>query len=152
MAGKHEYKVLTGAFGRDDLLEQGKNNAVNWQEDKHEGVNWLRFSRALIDHIDQGKPFHMDDADPEMLNQMLDQYHQIRDMHKQTMVPHVRAAMSKIHSLRGDTSADPMSYLNEAYDHLEANGGHSWAEKVRTLTNLNNHIKKLSDRIHSTGQ
>lgn len=144
--GKQQYKVLTNSFGRDYLLDQGKQNGVSWAEDKHEGKNWMRFSRALISHIDKGQPFDTDNADPDMLQQMKDQYHQLRDMHKQTMIPLLRGAMAKLHS-DGDGTKSPMDYLPEAYKHLDANGGHVWADKLMTLQHLNKQIKGISDRL-----
>jgi hypothetical protein len=145
--GKHEFKVLSNAYDKNSLIEQGKQNGVNWTEDKHEGKNWMRFSSALVRHLDEGNDFDIEDSNPDSLNQMKDLYHQLRDLHKQSMVPHVRAAMSKIHSEKGDDSKHPMDYLDDAYNHLDANGGHIWAEKVRTLNHFNQQIKKLSDKI-----
>lgn len=145
-SGKHEYAVLTKNMDRNTLIELGKQNGVSWKEDKDEGINWMRFSRAMISHIDQGKPFETDNADPELLQSMKDNYHQLRDMHKQTMIPHIRAAIAKLHS-EGDTTKSPMDYLPEAMSHLDANGGHVWSDKLRVLDHFNNQIRRLSDRL-----
>lgn len=144
--GREEYKVLKNTFDRESLLEQGKQNGVSWKEDKHDGVNWMRFSNALISHIDKGQPFDCDNADQGMVQQMKDHYHQLRDMHKQTMIPHIRGAMAKLYQ-DGDKSKSPMDYLSEAYNHLDANGGSVWGEKLNTLHHLNTQIKKLSDKL-----
>jgi len=150
-AGKFHYKALTNAYGKDHLLEQGRINGVDWQEHSHEGVNWMRFSGALHRHLDGGKDFHVDNTDPQTLATMLGHYKGLRDAHKQTMIPHVRAAMAKLHADGGDGSKGPMDYLHEAYSHLEANGGHHWSEKVHSLNHLNNHISKLTDRLGGMG-
>lgn len=148
MKGINHYRVLSNAYGRKELLEMGKNNGLSWQEDNgREGVNWMRFSRALVKHLDEGKHFDTDSTDTESLQSMLDQYTQLRDMHKQTMIPHVRAGLSKLHAKGEITSKDPMEYLPQVYDHLDANGGHIWAEKVRTLSNLNSQIKNITEKL-----
>lgn len=151
MAGNIHHKVLSNAFGREHLLEQGKRNGVQWQEDSHEGVNWMRFSGAVSRHMDEGKDFHIDDSDPALLNQMLTHYKLLKEMHKRTMVPHVRAAMQKLRMDSNDGSKGDMDYLNEAYAHLDANGGHHWSEKVSGLHSLNHHINHLTERLSKMG-
>lgn len=150
-AGKFHHKALTNAYHKDHILSQGRVNGVDWQEHKHEGVNWMRFSTALQRHLDEGKEFHMDNTDPEALKQMLAGYQSIRDSHKSTMIPHIRAAMAKLHSEHNDGSLSHMHFLDKAYEHLEANGGHAWAEKVSVLSSLNKHINKLTERLKSMG-
>jgi hypothetical protein len=49
----------------------------------------------------------------------------------------------------GDKSKSPMDYLQDAYNHLDANGGAVWGEKLNTLHHLNKQIKKLSDKLTS---
>lgn len=149
--GQHLYNVLTTAFDRDHLLQRGKDQGVGWNEDNHEGVNWMRFSRSLTRHLSDGKEFHVDETDPGTLQHMVDHLCHIRDLHKQTMVPHVRAAMTKLQS--DDQTGNHkhyMEYLSNAYNHLDANGGHVWLEKVNTLRGLNSHINKLKHRIAHT--
>ena len=53
----HHYKVLTSAFSRTHLLDQGTKNGVRWEENGHEGVNWMRFSNALDKHLSANQPF-----------------------------------------------------------------------------------------------
>jgi hypothetical protein len=150
MAGIHHYHALTSAYPREHLIEQGKLNGIKWEEHSHEGVNWLRFNTALRNHLDNGNDFYPDNAHPEGLKTMLNHYVQLKEMHKQSMVPHVRAAMSKLYSERGNSS-DPKSLLQDAYKHLDSNGGHVWSEKVATLHNINTQITKLSNRLKSLG-
>lgn len=151
MAGKHQYKVLTNALGREHLLEHGVNNGVDWNEDSHEGVNWMRFSRALVTHLDQGKQFDVDHVDPNILNKMAQHYMNLRELHKQTMIPHVRAAMSRLRSQDVSTHKGDMEYLHDAYDHLDKHGGHDWAEKVRTLHHLNTKIDEIQGKLERRG-
>ena len=149
MSGIHHYKALTEAYPQEHLIEQGKLNGISWDEHNHSGINWMRFSRALTHHLDSGKEFHHDNAHPEGIKTMLSHYSQLREVHKQSMVPHVRAAMVKLHS--ANSSMHPDELLSAAYKHLEANGGHAWAEKVATLHNINTQIGKLSSRLKDLG-
>ena len=150
MAGKHHYNALTEAYPKDHLMEQGKLNGIHWEEHDHPGVNWLRFSAALQRHLDSGKDFYPDNAHPEGIRTMLNHYVHLRELHKQSMVPHIRAAMSKLYMDRG-SNGNPEDLLPETYKHLEANGGHVWADKMSTLHQLNSQIAKLSDRLKSSG-
>lgn len=150
-AGKYHHTALTNAYSKDSLLEHGRSNGIDWQEHTDSDINWLRFSTALGRHLDKGNEFHMDNADPEVLKQMLGQYKALRDTHKQTMIPHVRAAMAKLHAEHGDGSKSHMDFLQDSYDHLEANGGHHWSEKVNVLSSLNKHINKITERLTSMG-
>lgn len=148
----HHYKVLTSAFSRTHLLDQGTKNGVRWEENGHEGVNWMRFSNALDKHLSANQPFHTDDADVQTLKQMHQQYTQIRETHKKTMIPHVRGAMQRLKEK--DTTGmgkHHTEYLQQAYAHLDANGGHHWAEKVSTLHHLNSKIKGLTERLSAKG-
>lgn len=151
MAGKHHYSALTTAYPREHLLEQGKLNGIKWDEHNHEGVNWMRFSHALHHHIDSGREFYPDNAHPEGIKTMLNHYTHLRELHKQSMVPHVRAAMSKLHAERGQSSTHPNDLIHDAYKHLDSNGGHVWTEKVATLHQLNTQIGKLSNRLKDLG-
>lgn len=151
MHGKYQYQVLSNAYGRDHIIEQSKANNIPWEEHSHKGVNWMRASGALVNHIDQGRDFHMENTDPIVLRRMHKHYEGLREMHKQTMIPHVRAAMHKLHENSNEPHRNPMDFLPEAYKHLEANGGHYWAEKIHTLNHLNNHIKKLSTKLTDLG-
>jgi len=150
MSAKHHYNALVSAYPRDHLMEQGKLNGITWEEHNNEGINWMRFSRSLQTHLDSGKDFYPDNAHPEGIKTMLNHYVQLRELHKQSMVPHLRAAMSKLHLERGNSS-DTKGLLDDAYKHLEANGGHIWAEKVSTLHNINTQISKLSNRLKEIG-
>jgi hypothetical protein len=149
--GRFHHAALTGAYDKSHLLEHGRSNGIDWQEDGHEGVNWLRFSTALHRHLDGGGQFHLDNGDPEALKTMLNNYRGILDAHKKTMVPHVRAAMAKLYMEHGDGSKSHMDFLKDAYEHLEANGGHQWAEKVSVLSNLNKHVNSLTERLSNMG-
>lgn len=152
MAGRHHYNALTMAYPRDHLIEQGKRNGVSWEEHGHEGVNWLRFSRALHTHLDSGKEMHVDNAHPDGVRTMLNHYVHLRELHKQSMIPHIRATMSKLRSELGDAASDPNKLMQDAYKHLDANGGHAWAEKVSTLHQFNTQIGKLGERLKEFGQ
>lgn len=143
-----QYKVLTTAYSRAHLLDQGKKNGVDWEEDKqNEGINWLRFSTALIKFFKAGNSFYTDDSDAESLQLMLNNYKSIRELHKRTMIPLVRAAMSKLASNTGTHVVRPMELLPEAYKHLDNYGGQDWSNKVSTLVQLNNSIKYLTKRL-----
>ncbi|MMZ43535.1 hypothetical protein D1872_50910 [compost metagenome] len=150
-AGRFHHSALTTAYNREHLVERGRANGVDWQEHGHEGINWMRFSTALHKHLDDGNEFHMDNDNPETLKQMLGHYTALRETHKQTMVPHIRAAMAKLHADHGDGTMSHMDFLDQAYEHLEANGGHHWAEKVSVLSSLNKHINRLTDRLTKMG-
>lgn len=147
MKGKHHYSVLTRTHTKDQILKHAKANGVTWEESPHEGVNWLRASSAIISHVDRGNDFHTDGLDKNTAQKMHKLYTQIRDYHKKTMTPHLRSAMSKLHSEKGDATTPPMDLLSEAHEHLNANGGHVWVEKVHTLVHLNKKIKHLESRM-----
>lgn len=148
----HHYKVMTNAFSREHLLDQGTKNGVRWEENGHEGVNWMRFSGALDKHLSANQDFHTDDADVATLKQMHDQYKQLRETHKQTMIPHVRGAMQRLKEKdTSNTGSHHTEYLQQAYAHLDANGGHHWAEKVSTLQGLNSKIKGIAKRLSDKG-
>jgi len=149
--GKHQYRALRNSVSREHLLQQGINNRLHWDEDKHEGVNWMRFSNALVNHLNEGKDFHLDDTDSSSLKAMLHHLSQAREYHKQTMIPHIKATMSKLYSESTDTTRNLMDYIHDAHKHLEANGGHHWAEKLRTLSHMNKHIDSLTKRIREMG-
>lgn len=148
MAGIHQYKVLTSANGRDQLLEHAKANGVHWEESPHEGVNWMRASKGIIRHLDNGKEFDTDNMPAENIQTMLDHYKVLRDHHKESMVPHLRSAMAKLHADKGDPSLNPMDLLDEAHVHLKANGGKVWAEKLNTLNHLNTQIRNLTTKLN----
>jgi hypothetical protein len=153
MDGKTQYKVLAQAYSRSHLLDQGKKNGVDWDEDtKNEGINWLRFSIGLIKFLDAGNDFHTDNADEASLQAMLKNYQDIMELHKKTMVPHLRAAMSKLQADKGTADSRPMEMLQEAYKHLDQYGGSAWADKVSTLSNLNSRVKNLSARLGKPGK
>ncbi len=150
--GKQDFLILSKANGREQLLEHAKANGVNWEEHPHEGVNWMRASKGIVRHLDAGKEFDTDKMDSQTITHMLDHYRSLRDYHKQTMVPHLRSAMSKLHSEKGDPSLNPMDLLDEAHAHLRANGGRLWADKVSTLTHLNTQINNLSAKLIKLGK
>jgi len=150
--GKYQHKVLSNAYSRKHLMEQGKKNNIPWEEHTgHEGVNWMRFSGSAVNHLNQGKSFHMEDTDPNVLRQVLNHYTQMKELHKQTMVPHVKAALQKLHENGGDKTKSHMDYLPEVYAHLDKNGGHYWSEKVHALHSLNNHIEHMTTKLKDLG-
>lgn len=152
MSGKHEYKVLTNSMGKKELMEHAKSNGVNWDSTSyHEGVNWMRFSRALVHHLDSGGSVHIEHEDPNVMTNMLNKYSEIKELHKKDMIPHVRAAMSKLRADDVDGTKPDSHYIKLAYEHLDKNGGHQWAHKVATLVDLNNKINHLSTRISERG-
>jgi len=148
MNGKQHFQVLSKTHHRDHLLEYAKKNGVQWEESPHEGVNWMRASRAIVHHLDQGKEFDTENLDDrETVKNMLDLYTKLREQHKKTMIPHIRSAMQKLRSEKDDTGVEPMSLINEAHEHLRQNGGHVWAEKVNSLVHMNSQIKKLTSKL-----
>jgi hypothetical protein len=152
MAGKHHFQVLSNAHGRDHLIEHAKNNGVKWEEHSHEGVNWMRASKAITNHLDAGRDIDTDPMDEQSVRTMLDHYHVLRDHHKQSMVPHIRSAMAKLHAETGDPSAQPMDHLDAAHEHLKANGGKVWADKLHTLSHLNTQISTLTAKLTKMGK
>lgn len=146
MNGQAQYGVLVSAYSRNHLLDQGRKNGVTWDEDNDEGINWLRFSMALVKFLNEGNAFYTDDADEETLNRLLESYSQIREIQKKLMIPHLRAAMSKISSERG-TDVEPMEVLQEAYELLDRCGGTVWADKVQNLVGINKNIANLNTRL-----
>lgn len=149
MNSKTQYGILTNAYSRSHLIDQGKQNGVDWEESNDEGINWLRFSTALVKFLEAGNELHTDNADEGTLRSMFDNYNSIRELHKKTMIPHLRAAMSKLSSDRG-SEVRPMELLSEAYAHLDKYGGSTWADKVHTMSRLNTHISNLSRRLGMT--
>src|SRR6185312_16010300 len=110
-------------------------------------VNWMRASGALVRHLENGKEFITDGIDEETASQMIQLYENLREIHKKTMVPILRSAMLKIHSDSPDKDANPMDLIQEAHEHLYANGGRIWADKIYTLRHLNKQIQSLSERV-----
>lgn len=147
LSGKHDFEVLANTHSRDALIEHAKNNGVHWEEHSHPGVNWMRASGSLSRHLSNGKDFHTDNLDRDTTMSMIKNYHEIREAHKKTMIPHLRSAMAKIHNDKGDPNAHPMDYLDDAHAHLEANGGKVWSDKIHTLRHLNHQIQHLSHRL-----
>jgi len=140
------FRVLRNTFSREHLIDHCKKNGLLWNESNDEGINWMRVNRALKNHLEADGDFHTDDVDPRLLKQMHDHYHVMRELHKKTMVPHLKATMSKLSQDDGG-SKHPMEYLDKALEHLEANGGHIWRDKLTHLVHLNNKIKGLKARI-----
>jgi len=147
MANKHHFNVLRNSYGMKELMEHGKKSGVKWEEHKDEGVNWFRFSNALSRHLENGGDVSLDDTDRDTLVKMFNHYSQLLELHKKGMVPHVRAAMSKIKSEDTTTGKSHMDYLNAAYQHLDANGGPEWAEKVSTLRHIHGQLASLSGKL-----
>lgn len=147
--GRQQFEVLSSANGREQLLEHAKANGVRWEEHSHPGVNWMRASTSMVRHLNSGKEIDTDNMDKESLQAMLDHYKVIRDHHKNSMIPHIRSAMSKLHADKGDPSLNPMDLLDEAHEHLKSNGGKVWADKLSTLHSLNHHISSLSEKLNS---
>lgn len=145
--GFTSFKVLSHANSREHLLEHAKNNNVDWEQHHHEGVNWMRGATAIKNHLSRGKEFDTDTMDKDTVQTMLDHYKVLRDHHKNTMVPHLRSAMAKIHSDKGVPGSNPMDYLEEAHKHLRESGNPVWAEKVNTLSHFNTQIAKLSSKL-----
>lgn len=152
MSENYQYKVLCNAYSKDFLVEQGNKNGVYWEESDNPGVNWMRFSHALCKHLDEGKEFDMDDGDSQSLQEMLDYYTKLKDMHKKTMIPLVRSAMSKLYAEKNDANLRPIDLVKEAQQHLDANGGVVWSNKVSTLANLNAQIKSINNKLNSSTQ
>lgn len=146
MNGLAQYSVLTSAYSRSHLIDQGKKNGITWDEDNNDGINWLRFSMALIKYLNEGNVFYTDDADEGTLNKLLQAYTQIREIQKKLMIPHLRAAMSKISADRG-TDVEPMEVLEDAYKLLDQHGGTVWADKIQNLVNINKNIANLNIRL-----
>lgn len=146
MKGVIQHSILTNAYSRSHLIDQGKKNGIHWEEDRNDGINWLRFSIALVKYLDSGNEFHTDDADEETLNTMLQSYSQIRELQKKLMMPHLRAAMSKLASEKGADVA-PMDMLEDAYKLLDQSGGKAWADKVQCLVSINQAIANLNTRL-----
>lgn len=145
--GFTSFKVLANANSREHLMEHAQNNNVQWEPHQHAGVNWMRGATAIKNHIARGKDFETDSMDKHTVQTMLDHYKVLRDHHKETMVPHLRSAMAKIHADKGESGTTPMDYLDEAHKHLKNSGSKMWAEKVNTLSHFNTQIAKLSDRL-----
>ncbi len=150
--GRHQYQVLSNAHGREQLMEHAKANGVNWEPHSHDGVNWMRASTGMVRHLEDGKDFDTDQMDEHSIRTMLDHYHVIRDKHKQTMIPHLRSAMAKLHADKGDPSLNPMDLLDDAHEHLKANGGQAWAEKTNNLNHLNSQINTLTSKLTKMGK
>lgn len=145
--GFTSFRVLSNTHSRDHLMEHAKNNNIEWEPHHHEGVNWMRASRAIKNHIASGKDFETDPLDKETAQTMLDHYKVLREHHKETMIPHLRSAMSKIHADRGTPGSTPMDYLDEAHSHLKNSGNGVWAEKLNTLSHFNTQIAKLTSKL-----
>lgn len=149
--GKLQHRVLSHAYSRSHIIEQTRKNSIPWEESGHEGVDWMRASGAVVNHLNQGRDFHLEDTEPEKMRQVLSHYTTMKEMHKETMIPHVKAALGKLHQDGGDPSKNPIDYLPQVYAHLDQNGGHHWAEKVHTLHSLNRHIANLTTKLKDLG-
>lgn len=146
MNGKQHYEILRNAHSRSHLIEHAKFNGILWKEAPHEGVNWLRASRSIIDYLDDNSEFLLEDLDIDTASSMLDLYNQLRELHKKTMYPHLRSAMNKIDSENRDSSKSNTELLNEAHSHVDKHGGWIWREKVDVLNTLNRQISYLEGR------
>jgi len=140
------FQVLRNTFSREHLIDHCKNNGVKWAESNHEGVNWMRLNRSLKNHLDADGEFHTDNLDDNTATSMYHQYHQMRELHKKTMIPHLKATMAKLSQDEGG-GKHPSEYLHSAFKHLEANGGHIWRSKLHHIIHLNNKINELGKRI-----
>lgn len=145
--GYTSFKVLSHSHSRDHLLEHAKRNGVEWDEHPHEGVNWMRASRAISGHLNKGKEFDIDNTDKESVQAMLEHYTALREHHKKTMIPHLRSVMSKLHSEKGEPGSNPIDFLDEAHEHLNSSGNAVWREKLSTLKHFNTQIARLSDKL-----
>lgn len=133
-------------------MEQGTKNGIIWEESNNTGVNWMRFSHALCKFLEEGNEFDVDDSDPQSLQEMLEYYTKLRDMHKKTMIPLVRSTMTKLYSERGDSNLRPIDLVKEAQKHLDANGGTGWSKKVSTLSSINAQIKAINNKLSTNTQ
>lgn len=147
MSGRYHYAVLRNAFSRQGLMDHGVSNGVQWDEDSHEGVNWMRFSRSLCRHLNDDKPFHTDNLDLDTIKKMHSHYTQLRDLHVKAMIPHVKEGLRYLQQQDVNTHKHPNEYLPEVYKHLKENGGHHWNHKIRTLVHINSRLKALGERM-----
>lgn len=145
--GITDFKVLSTAHDRNHLLEHAEKNGISWDKHGHEGVNWLRASRAISTHLNNGNELDMDDMSKESAQLMLDHYKVLRDHHKQTMIPHLRSVMSKLHSESNGESSSPLDHLDAAHQILNNPANGVWKEKVSTLSHFNTQIAKLQSKI-----
>lgn len=147
MSGKIHHKVLSSNFHRSDIIEHAKKNGVQWEQDSHEGVNWMRVSHAIVNHVNEGKDFHTDHVDSDTHQKMLEHYTSLRDLHKKDMIPHIRSTVAKLYSESPNKQLSNQELVDMAHEHLDANGGHVWAEKMHTLRHLNTHIENLKNKL-----
>lgn len=148
--GVTSFKVLSSTHNRDHLLDHAEKNGVTWDKTGHEGVNWMRASRAISSHINRGNEFNMDDMSKESAQTMLDHYKVLRDHHKQTMIPHLRSAMAKLHSESGDPNSQPTDHLDAAHALLNNSANGVWKEKLDTLSHFNTQIAKLEGKVQGS--
>lgn len=145
--GKYQYDSLVSTYSREFLMSTGKDQGIMWKEDKDDSINWFRFSQALMGFLRDGQQLDLDNVDEDTAQQMLDHYTGIRDLHKQSMIPHLRDAMSKMYSEAGNSGKSPSDYVSQAYEHLENKGGRVWANKMDVLNHINGQISKLQAKI-----
>lgn len=144
---KNEFDTLVNAYSPDFLMEQGKAQGIQWNEDSKKEINWFRFCQALMGFLKGGSHLDLSGIDEDTAGQMLDHYTQLRELHKQSMIPHLRDAMSKLYAEASDPSKTPEDYIQGAYEHLENKGGRAWADKISTLTHLNTQIGLLQSKV-----
>lgn len=145
MSGILDYQVLSNTHSRESLLNYAQQNGIQWDEDNHEGVNWLRASSAIVRHLENKKEFITDNLTPALIEELHQKYTELSEIHRRTMIPHLRSAMQKLKE-EGDGASQDMDMLEEAHIHLAANGGAVWADKLFMLRAINSQLEYLEKR------
>lgn len=146
---RKDYEVLARTHSREALLKYAIDNGVQWEESNHPGVNWMRASASIIEHLNNNKAFFTDNITPEIAQQLLDMYAKVELLHKKTMIPHLRSAMQKLKEEDSATASHSMDKLADAHIHLAANGGSVWADKIFILRTLHTQMKFLEERVQA---
>lgn len=143
--GLRDYRVLANTHSREALLNYMTQNGIQWEESNNEPVNWLRASMSLARHLDGKGEFITDNLTPELIQDLTQRYTELLEVHKKSMLPHIRSAMQKLRE-EGDGTEQDMDLLQEAHVHLAKYGGATWADKIHTLRVLNTNLDYLEKR------
>lgn len=142
-----KFRTLVNGYGRSALIEEGKKSGVLWNEDgSNPGVNWMRFSSALVRFLEEGNDLDLEDSSTEILQEMLSHYTALRELQKKMMVPNIKYAVQNLQQ-DSDVNHNFEELVGDAHKHLDTNGGQNWSNKVLTLSFINKQIRSLQTKL-----
>lgn len=150
-----KYNIITSCYGREDIIEAGKNHGITWEEHfGHPHINWIRFSSALCRFIESGKSFELFPKNSQQIQEELSHWEALKEITKKNMTPYVKSAMKGItqNTGNGNMSTDPNALVSQSHESLNSTGGSDWCSEVETLSFINKKIQKLSSALSSAQQ